>query len=138
MKRMLPLCSAVCLALTVAGCAATVVQNQQSANTLLLSATEVRQTFQGNTVTAATGETFYWDANGSVAGKGSYGGVTKGNWNVTEDGRLCISNWNSSYAPSGCYRVYFDNAAQQKKLVDQNGDLKWTVINVVTGNSNIF
>lgn len=138
MKRMLPLCSAVCLALTVAGCAATVQHNLQSANSPLLSAMEVRQTFQDNTVTAASGETFYWDANGSVAGKGSYGGVTKGNWNVTDDGRLCISNWNSSYAPSGCYGVYFDNATQQKKLVDLNGALKWTVINVVTGNPNNF
>jgi len=138
MKRLLILCSAACLALIVAGCAATVEQNLQSADSLLLSAKEVRQIFQGNTVTAATGETFYWDANGSVAGKGSYGGVTKGNWNVTDDGRLCISNWSTSNAPSGCYRVYFDNSTQQKKLVDINGDLKWTVINVVTGNPNNF
>lgn len=138
MKRLLIIFVAVSLALTVAGCATTVEQNLQSANALLLSSKEVREVFQGNTVTAVSGETFYWDASGTVVGKGSYGGLNKGNWNIADDGRLCVSNWNTSYAPSGCYKVYFDNTSQQKKLVDSNGDLKWTVMNVVTGNPNNF
>jgi hypothetical protein len=70
----------------------------------VLSTKEVREVFRGNTVTAATGETFYWDANGTVVGKGSYGGSNKGNWNITEDGRLCVSNGNSSHAPAAAAR----------------------------------
>lgn len=136
MKNLITLSAAV-LFLSLAACA-TVEQGLQDANALLLSTKEVREVFQGNTVTAATGETFYWDANGTVIGSGSYGGTTKGNWNITADGRLCISNWTSSVAPGGCYKVYFDNTTQQRKLVDLNGDLKWTVVNVVTGNPNNF
>lgn len=137
MKRLPSLIAAACLTLTVVGCSTT-EQNLLHANSLLLSSREVREIFQGNTVTAATGETFYWDANGTVIGKGSYGGVIKGNWNVTDDGRLCASNWNSSTAPGGCYKVYFDNTTQQRKLVDINGDQKYTIVNVVTGNPNNF
>ena len=116
----------------------TVEQSLVDSSSLLLSAKEVREVFQGNSVTSANGETYYWDASGVVVGKSSYGGVSKGNWNITDDGRLCISNWNSSYAPSGCYKTYFDNSTQQRKMVDQNGDLKWAVINVITGNPNNF
>ena len=137
MKKLFTLSAVVALFVSLAGCA-TVEQGLQGAIALLLSTREVREVFQGNTVTAATGETFYWDANGSVLGKGAYGGNTKGNWNITDDGRLCISNWTSSIAPGGCYKVYFDNTTQQRKLVDMNGDLKWTVVNVVTGNPNNF
>jgi len=124
-------------ALFVVGCA-TVEQGLQGANALLLSSREVREVFQGNTVTSSTGEAFYWDANGSVIGRGSYGGVIKGNWNITDDGRLCVSNWSSSTTPGGCYKVYFDNTTQQRKLIDINGELKWSVVNVVTGNPNNF
>ena len=125
-------------ALLLAGGCATFEDNLKQSNALLLSSKEVRTLFQGNTVTSNSGETFYWDGSGTVVGKGSYGGTMKGNWNVTDDGRLCISNWNSSYAPSGCYKVYFENASQQNKLVDANGELKWSVVNVVLGNPNNF
>lgn len=137
MKKLILLSAVSALFISLAGCA-TVEQGLQSANALLLSSREVREVFQGNTVTAATGDTFYWDANGTVLGRGSYGGNTKGNWNITDDGRLCISNWTSSVAPGGCYKVYFDNTTQQRKLVDINGDLKWTVVNAVPGNPNNF
>lgn len=121
----------------VAGCAP-VEQNLLQANSLLLSAKEVRTVFQGNTVTSTTGESFYWDASGKVLGKGSYGGIARGNWNITDDGRLCISNLNSSTDPGGCYKVYFDNSTQQRKLIDGNGELKYTVMNIVTGNPNNY
>lgn len=137
MKKLLTLSAVFAMFVLLSGCA-TVEQDLQNANSLLLSSKEVRDVFQGNTVIAATGETFYWDANGTVIGKGSYGGVIKGNWNITDDGRLCASNWNSGSAPGGCYKVYFDNTTQMRKLVDLNGDLKYTVINVVTGNPNNF
>lgn len=137
MKKLLVLSAVAALFASLTGCA-NVEQNLQDANALLLSSKEVKEVFQGNTIASATGETFYWDANGTVIGKGSYGGINKGNWNVADDGRLCVQNWNSSYAPSGCYKIYFDNTTQQRKLVDINGDLKWTVINVVTGNPNNF
>lgn len=137
MKKVLAASLVMGLFAAFTGCTS-VEQNLQGANALLLSTKEVREVFQGNTVTSATGETFYWDANGTVVGKGAYGGSNKGNWNITEDGRLCVSNWNSSYAPSGCYKVYFDNTTQSRTLVDSNGDLKWTVVNVVTGNPNNF
>lgn len=125
------------LALTVAGCA-TVEQRLQDETPLFLSNREVREIFQGNTVSAASGETFYWDADGTVIGRGSYGGTVKGNWNITDDGRLCVSNWNSNSAPAGCYRVYFDNSTRQRKVVDMSGGLKYTIATVVTGNPNIF
>ncbi|OGR27161.1 MAG: hypothetical protein A2X79_03765 [Desulfuromonadaceae bacterium GWB2_53_15] len=137
MKKLLTLSAVFAMFVLLSGCA-TVEQDLQSANSLLLSSKEVREIFQGNTVTAATGEIFYWDASGAVIGKGSYGGVIKGNWNITDDGRLCASNWNSGSAPGGCYKVYFDNTTQLRKLVDLNGDLKYTVLNVVTGNPNNF
>lgn len=137
MKKVLVVSLVMSLLAALTACTS-VEQNLQGANALLLSSKEVREVFQGNTVTSATGETFYWDANGTVVGKGSYGGSNKGNWNITDDGRLCVSNWNSSYAPSGCYKVYFDNTTQSRKLVDINGDLKWSVVNVVTGNPNNF
>lgn len=120
-----------------AGCA-TVEQSLQDSNSLLLSAKEVREVFQGNTVTATGGETFYWDASGTVIGKGSYGGILKGKWNVTDDGRLCTSNWNSETVSGGCFKMYFDNSTQQKKLVDMNGELKYVILNTVYGNPNNF
>lgn len=137
MKKLITLSAVVALFVSLSGCA-TVEQGLLGANALLLSSKEVREVFQGNTVTASTGETFFWDADGSVAGKGSYGGVTKGNWNITDDGRICVSNWSSSVAPGGCYKVYFDNTTQQRKLVDINGELKWTLVNIVAGNPNNF
>lgn len=121
----------------IAGCSS-VEQNLLQANSLLLSAKEVRTVFQGNTVASTSGESFYWDANGKVVGKGSYGGTARGNWNITDDGRLCISNLNSSTDPGGCYKVYFDNSTQQRKLIDNNGELKYTIMNVITGNPNNY
>ncbi len=125
------------LGMVAAGCT-TVEQNLLQANSLLLSAREVREVFQGNTVATASGDSFYWDASGKFMGKGSYGGITRGNWNITDDGRLCISNLNSSTEVGGCYKVYFDNSTQQRKLIDAQGDLKYTVINILNGNPNNF
>lgn len=125
------------LGVMIAGCSS-VEQNLLQANSLLLSAKEVRTVFQGNTVTSMAGESFYWDASGKVVGKGSYGGTVRGNWNITDDGRLCISNLNSNTESGGCYKVYFDNSTQQRKLIDSNGDLKYTIMNVITGNPNNY
>lgn len=119
------------------GCSS-VEHNLLQANSLLLSSKEVRDIFQGNTVASTTGESFYWDASGKVVGKGSEGGILRGNWNITDDGRLCVSNLNSSMETGGCYKVYFDNSTQQRKLIDADGNLKYTVMNVVTGNPNNF
>ncbi len=136
MKRLITLVSAAALVVAVSGCKS-VEQNLQDANALLLSAKEVREVFQGNTVVATTGDTFYFDRAGTTIGSGSFGGTVKGNWNITDDGRLCVSNLNASVA-GGCYKVYFDNTTQQRKLVDLNGDLKWVIMNVVHGNPNNF
>lgn len=137
MNKLLSLFAVIALSLPLNACT-TVEQNLVDASALLLSAKEVRDVFLGNTVTSANGETYYWDANGVVKGKSPFGDNNKGNWNITDDGRICVSNWNSSYAPSGCYKAYFDQTTQQRKMVDINGNLKWTVINVVTGNPNNF
>lgn len=137
MKKLLALSAVFALIVSLTGCA-TVEQELQNSNALLLSAKEVREIFQGNTVTAVNGDTFYWDTAGAITGKGAYGGVIRGSWNITDDGRICTSNWNSSYAPNGCFKVYFDNASQLRKLVDLNGELRWTVMNVVAGNPNNF
>jgi len=134
MKKLLFMCVT---AVMFTGCA-TVEESLQDANSLLLSAREVRSVFQGNTITATSGETFYFDAAGSVVGKGSFGGVIKGNWNIADDGRICTSNWNSASAPNGCYKVYFDNTTQQRKLIDLNGDLKYVIMNTMPGNPNNF
>lgn len=127
----------VSLALTVAGCAA-VEQGLQEDTPLFLSNREVREIFRGNTVAAASGETFYWGADGTVIGRVPSGGILRGNWNVTDDGRICVSDWNSGSAPGGCYRVYFDNSTRQRKLVDTGGVLTYTIASVVTGNPNNF
>ena len=137
MKTLLTLCAVMVLSLSLNACQ-TVVPSAVDSSALLLSAKEVRDVFRGNTVTSANGETYYWNASGSVVGRSSDGAANKGNWNITDDGRLCISNWNSSYAPSGCYKAYFDNSTQQRTMVDQDGTLKWTIINVITGNPNNF
>ena len=136
MKRLITLGSALVL-LSVAGGCKTVENSLHDANALLLSAKEVREVFQGNTVSATSGDTFFFDRDGKIVGSGSYGGTVKGSWNITDDGRLCISNLNSSTS-GGCYKVYFDNSTQQRKLVDLNGDLKWIIMNVLNGNPNNF
>lgn len=125
------------LMFAMSGCA-TMEQNLQDSNSLLLSAKEVREIFQGNTVISTTGESFYWDADGTVKGKGSYGSVIKGKWNITADGRLCVSNWDSANVPAGCYKVYFDNTIHQHRMIDMNGELKHTLTNSVVGNPNNF
>lgn len=136
MKRRFLVQSALLLAIALSGCKTT-EEALLDANSLVLSAKEVREVFQGNTVSATSGDVFFFDRGGAVAGSGSYGGKVKGNWNITDDGRLCVSNLNASI-PGGCYKVYFDNSSQQRKVVDQNGDLKWVIMNVVTGNPNNF
>lgn len=128
---------AAILALTVAGCA-TVEQELQNADALPLSSREVREIFRGNTVAAVSGETFYWGADGTVIGRVPSGGILRGSWNVTDDGRICVSDWNSGSAPGGCYRVYLDNSTRQRKLVDTGGVLTYTIASVETGNPNNF
>ncbi len=123
--------------LFISGCA-NMEQNLKDTDALLLSEREVRDIIQGNTVTSTTGESFYFDVSGSVKGKGSYGGVMRGKWNITEDGNLCVFDWNSLNAPSGCYRVYFDNSSKRRKFVDMNGEPRWTLLNVITGNPNNY
>jgi len=34
--------------------------------------------------------------------------------------------------------VFFDNVSQQRKLVDLNGEVQFTVTNILTGNPNNF
>jgi hypothetical protein len=137
MKKLLTLCAALLVALTVAACA-TDEQALRDSGSLLLSAREVKDIFVGNTVTSADGKTYYFDRSGVVVGKGAYGDKNRGNWNITPEGQLCFSNWNANFAPSACYKVFFDNVSQQRKLVDANGDLQYTVINILTGNPNNF
>lgn len=137
MKRLVALSAAVILTFSVAACK-TDEHALRDNSAILLSAKEVKDIIAGNTVTASTGDTFYFDRGGVVIGKGSYGDKNRGNWNITSEGQLCLSNWNSGFSPSACYKVFFDNATQQRKLVDMNGDMKYLVINVVTGNPNNF
>ncbi|MDY0383527.1 DUF995 domain-containing protein [Trichlorobacter sp.] len=137
MKKLLALCAALLMALTVAACT-TDEQALRDSSSLLLSAREVKDVFVSNTVTSADGKVYYFDRSGVVVGKGAYGDKIKANWNITPEGQLCFSNWNSSYAPSACYKVFFDNVSQQRKLVDANGDVQYTVINILTGNPNNF
>lgn len=137
MKHLTSFCAAAILSLALTAC-----KTDQTAlidsSTLLLSAKEVKEIFAGNTATSADGKTFYFDREGVVSGKGAYGDKIRGNWNITPEGQLCLTNWNSAYAPSACYKMYFDNATQQRKLVDSNGDVKFTVINILNGNPNNF
>lgn len=123
--------------LSLSGCA-TDEQGLRDASSLLLSANEVKELFVGNTVTSTDGKTYYFDRAGVVVGKGAYGDKNRGNWNITSDGRLCFSNWNANFAPSACYKVFFDNVSQQRKLVDINGEVQYVVTNVITGNPNNF
>ncbi|CAH2031097.1 DUF995 domain-containing protein [Trichlorobacter ammonificans] len=137
MRKLGVLFAASVLAFTVAGCA-TDESALRASSSLLLSAKEVKDIFVGNTVTSADGKTYYFDRSGVVVGKGAYGDKNKGNWNITPEGQLCFSNWNANFAPSTCYKVFFDNASQQRKLVDMHGEVQYTVINILTGNPNNF
>lgn len=137
MRKLITLFTASVLALTVTACTTDEAALRDNSATLL-GAVEVRNLLVGNTVTATNGDTYYFDRGGVVIGKGSYGEKNKGNWNITQEGQLCFSNWNANFAPSACYKVFFDNATQQRKLVDGNGNTKYTVVNIVTGNPNNF
>lgn len=137
MRKLITLFAASVLALTVTACTTDEAALRDNSATLL-GAVEVRNLLVGNTVTATNGDTYYFDRGGVVIGKGSYGEKNKGNWNITQEGQLCFSNWNANFAPSACYKVFFDNATQQRKLVDGNGNTKYTVVNIVTGNPNNF
>lgn len=137
MRKLITLFAASVLALTVTACTTDEAALRDNSATLL-GAVEVRNLLVGNTVTATNGDTYYFDRSGVVTGKGSYGEKNKGNWNITQEGQLCFSNWNANFAPSACYKVFFDNATQQRKLVDGNGDTRYTVVNIVTGNPNNF
>jgi hypothetical protein len=137
MRTLISLFIASILALSVTACKTDEAALRDSSSTLL-GAREVKELLLGNTVTATNGDTYYFDRGGVVIGKGSYGEKNKGNWNITTEGQLCFSNWNAAFAPSACYKVFFDNTSQQRKLVDANGDAKYTVVNIVTGNPNNF
>lgn len=137
MKRLLTFCAVAALAFTVTACK-TDESALRDSSSLLLSAKEIKDIFVGNTVTSADGKTYYFDRSGVVVGKGAYGDKNKGNWNITPEGQVCFSNWNANFAPSACYKVFFDNASQQRKLVDMNGEVQFTVLNVLTGNPNNF
>ena len=137
MRKLITLFAASVLALSVTACTTDEAALRDNSATLL-GAVEVKNLLAGNTFTATNGDTYYFDRSGVVTGKGSYGEKNKGNWNITPEGRLCFSNWNANFAPSACYKVFFDNATQQRKLVDGNGDTKYTVVNIVTGNPNNF
>ena len=130
---------AVVFAITVSmtGCA-TVEQQLLSSNAVLLSSKDIREVFQNNTVSTTSGESFFCDLAGVITGQGSYGGILKGNWKITDDGRICTANWNSSTVPTGCFKVYYDAAAQQRKMVDVRGNLKYIIKDVVEGNPNNF
>lgn len=110
----------------------------RDSSSILLGAKEVKELVLGNTVISTDGDTYYFDRSGVVIGKGSYGEKNRGNWNITPEGQLCLTNWNSSYAPSACFKLFFDNSTQQRKLVDGKGNTKYTVLNILTGNPNNF
>lgn len=137
MKKLLVLCFIVMVAVGLGACT-TDEQALRDSSSLLLSAREVKDIFVGNTVVSADGKTYYFDRSGVVVGKGAYGDTNRGNWNITPEGQLCFSNWNASFAPSTCYKVFFDTVSQQRKLVDANGEVQYTVINILTGNPNNF
>jgi len=137
MKRLLTFCAVAALAFTVTACTTDEAALRDSSS-LLLSAKEIKDIFVGNTVTSADGKTYYFDRSGVVVGKGAYGDKNKGNWNITPEGQVCFSNWNANFAPSACYKVFFDNVSQQRKLVDMNGEVQFTVLNILTGNPNNF
>ena len=137
MRKLILLFAISVLALYVTACKTEESALRDSSSTLL-GAVEVKELLVGNTVTASNGDTYYFDRGGVVVGKGSFGEKNKGNWNITQEGQLCFSNWNANFTPSACYKVYFDNVSQQRKLVDGNGDLKYTVVTIVTGNPNNF
>ena len=137
MKKLLFVCVASLMALGVIGCA-TDEQALRDSSSVVLSAKEVKNIFVGNTVVSADGKTYYFDRSGVVVGKAAYGDKVRGNWNVTAEGQLCFSNWNAHFAPSACYKVFFDNISQQRKLVDAAGAVQYTVINILTGNPHNF
>ncbi len=137
MKKLLFLLIAFILAFGVTACK-TDESAIRDASSLLLSAKEVKDIFAGNTITSADGNTYYFDRSGLVTGKGAYGDKNRGNWNITPEGQICFSNWNANFAPSACYKVFFDNNSQQRKLVDINGNVKYVIINILTGNPNNF
>ncbi|MDY0301549.1 MAG: DUF995 domain-containing protein [Trichlorobacter sp.] len=138
MKKLFNLCFAALLVFMVAGCAVTDEARLRDSGAMLLSANEVRSTFVGNTVVTTDGMNYYFDRGGVAIAKGAYGDASKGNWNITSEGLLCLTNWNSNYAPSECYKLFFDNVSQQRKVVDMNGKTKFTVLNILTGNPNNF
>ena len=137
MKRLFAFCAVAALAFTVTACT-TDESSLRDSSSLMLSAKEIKDIFVGNTVTSADGKTYYFDRSGVVIGKGAYGDKSKGNWNITPEGQVCFSNWNANFAPSSCYKVFFDNVSQQRKLVDLNGEVQFTVTNILTGNPNNF
>lgn len=137
MRKLIVLFAASVLAFSVTGCK-TDEAALRDASSLLLSAHEVRGIFIGNTVSSADGKTYYFDRSGMVVGKGAFGDTNRGNWNITPEGQLCLTNWNANFAPSACYKVFFDNVSQQRKLVDAQGEVQYTVTNILTGNPHNF
>lgn len=69
MKKLIVLFAASVLALTVTACKTDESALRDSSSTLL-GAREVKEILVGNTVTAANGDTYYFDRGGVVIGKG--------------------------------------------------------------------
>ena len=135
--RMLTYLVASILALSVLGCQ-TDEQILRDKSSVVASAAEVKELLSGNTVTSLAGDTFYWDSQGWFSGKVSSGSSLKGQWNITDDGMLCVSNLNGSYSASSCHKVFFDNSSGQHKVMDLDGNLKYVIINRVAGNPYKF
>jgi len=140
MRRMtgfLNLALLVTLALSTGACK-TFEQSMQDTGGMQLSANEVKQIVAGNTMTTSRGETYFFNSNGTVSGRGQASGKNVGKWNITTDGKLCTSSWNNQYVPSSCSKVYYDARSQEKRVVDDSGELFYTITNVVPGNPNNF
>ncbi len=137
MKTLLGLCVTL---LVVSGVVACTAEGQalRDASSRLLSAKEVTAVFAGNTATAADGKAYYFNPDGVIVGKDTYGDIQRGSWNISPEGQLCFGNRNARLCPTTCYKVYFDNVSQQRKLVDADGEVQYTVIAILTGNPNNF
>lgn len=120
------------------GACKTFEQTLQDTGGMQLSANEVKQIVAGNTITTNRGETYFFNTNGTVSGRGMSSGKNVGKWNISADGKLCTSNWNNQYVPSSCSKIYYDARSQEKRVLDDSGELFYTITNVVPGNPNNF
>jgi len=110
MKKLLALCAALLMALTVAACT-TDEQALRDSSSLLLSAREVKDVFVGNTVTSADGKVYYFDRSGVVVGKGAYGDKIKANWNITPRGSSASATGTAAMPPAPATRSFSTTSA---------------------------